>query len=123
MAYGSCQRRGPKHEVAAVFSHPQFRASRTSDLVETAMRAMITWNGFPKVRRCIRRFPLASLLPCDRGLREILIQKSRNDLVADDCLRRGDTNINFAALLMGGPVNPFGWNCGLVGWPHGPSAA
>lgn len=75
---------------------------------------MVAWNGFPKIVGLIRVFWLVRLLSLVAFAPEVLVQQTRSDFVSDDGLDCWQGEVQFAAAMMGGPIDGVCGDLGLV---------
>lgn len=106
----ACQPRDPADDGAqrtAVKVRPELRAVATRPAVKIAVSAVV----LVRIDRCVeiigarRIFSLAGLLRIEAVTRQIAVEERRCKLVAHNGFHRGCANVDFAAIVMRGPID------------------
>src|SRR6476660_3453783 len=97
---------------------PSFQSMRVCAPVESAMGSMISANGLPQIVWTIGVFRLLCLLGVVTGTAKIMIQQCGRDLVSDDGFDGGQSNVDFAASMVGRPIHSASSHFRLINRRH-----
>src|ERR1700689_567031 len=82
---------------------PKLHAAMPSLSVEITARIKVAAHRLEQIVSAMRVHLFVGLLRSETGSSEIAVQQTRNDFVSFDCDQRGQSQIQLAAVMVGGP--------------------
>src|SRR5688500_18688072 len=82
---------------------PQLKAPPLGAIAELAPRAVIAGDGFPQIIWPVWVFGLVRLMSLIHRASQVVIQQSRGDRAAEDCLYRRHSHIELATVALSRP--------------------